>query len=156
MHCALRPVAPGDIEDLAGRLRRADLDEIAAMSALSPVDALAMSVDKAGVAMVGVMDGVPELIFGAGDASILTGVGAPWLVSSDKLLSRPMWALRESVRWRDKLLSRYAVLRNAVHADNLVSVRWLKWLGFTIHPARPIGRNGELFHVFDMRRSDVP
>jgi hypothetical protein len=42
-------------------------------------------------------------------------------------------------------------MRNYVDARHARSIRWLKWLGFTIEEARPMGFAGLPFHPFGMR-----
>jgi len=46
--------------------------------------------------------------------------------------------------------TRWAHLINFVHAENEVSIQWLRALGFTIHKAVPHGPHGSLFHPFTM------
>jgi hypothetical protein len=49
------------------------------------------------------------------------------------------------------MLQVFPHLINFVHAENRTSVRWLRRLGFTVHPVMPYGRLGEPFHPFEMR-----
>jgi hypothetical protein len=44
-------------------------------------------------------------------------------------------------------------LENHVHADNVLSVRWLQWCGFSIDDT-PEAYNGENFYLF-WRNADV-
>lgn len=41
--------------------------------------------------------------------------------------------------WLAKLLGRYDVLTNIVGERNLVSIRWLRWLGFAFSAPLPLG-----------------
>lgn len=43
------------------------------------------------------------------------------------------------------------LLHNWVHAKNIDSIRWLKSLGFAVHPPEPHGPSLQLFHYFCMR-----
>jgi hypothetical protein len=46
--------------------------------------------------------------------------------------------------WREK----YGPLINFVHTDNEKSIRWLRWIGFTIAAPVPFGIKQHLFHPF--------
>lgn len=141
------------LRPLAARLRQADKDEIAAMSGMSPLAALSFSYRRAAICYVALVDDQPEMILGVGDLSILTGTGAPWLVGSDFIERHPRLFLRASRHWLRQLSGRYSILRNMVDCRNTVSIRWLRWLGFTFGP--PFDHRGHQFRVFEMRAEDV-
>jgi len=88
-----------------------------------------------------------------GDLNILAGVGAPWLLGTDAVERNYVAFLRGSVEWRDQLLRDYSTLRNFVDERNRVSIRWLRWLGFTI--SDPIILQGNAFRLFEMRSDNV-
>lgn len=57
----------------------------------------------------------------------------PWLVMTNRMLSEYksefiLWTSRMNKDWQEK----YPSLRNFVHADNRVTIRWLKRLGYTV------------------------
>ncbi len=97
------------------------------------------------------MNGVPEIMFGVGDLNILAGVGAPWLLGTDAVEKHGPAFLRRSRNFRDQLLTRYSVLRNFVDDRNTVSIRWLRWLGFTL--LDPVEIRGYQFRLFELRAS---
>jgi hypothetical protein len=146
----LRFVEPttGYLVTLAREMRDEDVKEIRLSHQHTPLTGLRASVaasDKSWVALAGQS---PIAAFGVGGASMLSLVGSPWFLGSKALrayrsefgrLSRPMV---------ERLRADYALLENWVHADNLVSVRWLRSCGFTIEPATPFGPYGALFHRF--------
>ena len=45
----------------------------------------------------------------------------------------------------------YSLLINFVDARHGVAIRWLKWLGFKVFPAKPFGPDKLPFHRFEMR-----
>ncbi|MHB0785575.1 phage protein Gp13 family protein [Bradyrhizobium sp. 5.13L] len=134
-------------------MRKADRDEIAAASGKSPAEALAFSLRKSSQAWTAIIDGRPEVMFGVADLNILAGVGAPWLLGTDAIDRHFRQFLRRSVSWRDQLLRRYPVLRNFVDDRNVVSIRWLRWLGFRF--TDPVTFRGYAFRAFELRASDV-
>lgn len=44
------------------------------------------------------------------------------------------------------------LLHNWVHAKNIDSIRWLRSLGFTVHPPEPHGPSLQLFRYFCLRK----
>lgn len=92
-------------------------------------------------------------MWGVGDLNVLAGIGAPWLLGTDAVEKHQRQFLRRSLEWRSELLKRYLILRNFVHAENKVSIRWLKWLGFEL--SDPVEMNGHTFHLFELRAENV-
>lgn len=144
---------PEHIRTIAKRMRKADREEVAAISGKTPGAALCYSLRKSTIAWTAIVDGRPELIWGVADLNILSRVGAPWLLGTDVVEIHFREFLRRSVWWRGQLLQRYAVLRNFVDDRNAVSIRWLKWLGFTM--TEPVDLNGHKFRLFELRQDNV-
>lgn len=143
------PARACHLRGIAARMRRADRDEIDAVSGRSPLSALSFSYRNSRMCWTVLIDGQPEIIFGAGDVNVLTGIGAPWLLGSDAVERISAKFLRGSVDWLGQLLARYQVLRNVVDCRNTVSIRWLRWLGFEFSP--PFDHRGHDFMMFEMR-----
>lgn len=137
---------------IAARMRPADAAEVMASSGKSPHDALMFSFLKSSIAWTALVDGRPEVMFGAADLNVLTSTGAPWLLGTDAVDRNYRLFLRQSLNWREQLSQRYSVLRNFVDDRNEVSKRWLSWMGFTLFDPIPIGVNGEMFRMFELRR----
>ena len=147
------PARFSHIRPIAERMRQADRDEVFAASGRSPVGALLFSLKRSSMVWTAIVDGRPEVMFGVGDLNILAGVGAPWLLGTDAVERNYVAFLRGSVEWRDQLLRDYSTLRNFVDERNRVSIRWLRWLGFTI--SDPIILQGNAFRLFEMRSDNV-
>lgn len=147
------PARASHIRTIAARMRREDVEEVFASSGKSPAAALTFSFRRSAVCMTGLVNGRPEVMFGAADLNVLAGVGAPWLLGTDAVERHQVAFLRYSLEWRSQLLGRYAVLRNFVHVRNTVAVRWLEWLGFRF--GEPIAVRGQEFRMFEMRAGDV-
>lgn len=136
-------------------MRRADVDEVAATGGYSPADALRLSLDRSVIAKTALFDGRPEIMFGVGDLCILTRTGSPWLLGTDAVSHNRRTFLRQSMRWRAKLLERYDVLTNIVDERNIVSIRWLRWLGFAFSGPLPLGKDGQMFRIFRLENRHV-
>jgi len=134
-------------------MREADRLEVHAAAGKTPGQALAFSLRKSSFARTWIVDGRPELMFGVGDLNVLAGSGAPWLLGTDVVLAHQTEFLRSSLEWRGQLLRRYSILRNFVDARNEVSVRWLRWLGFSL--SDPVEHRGHTFYIFELRSADV-
>lgn len=146
------PSRASHLRRLAAVMRQADKDEVMAASGRSPLWCLMQSYRKSAICMTVLIDGEPEMIFGAGDLSVLTGLGAPWLLASDRAVSCRAEFLRGSIRWRDQLLQRYSVLRNIVDCRNKAAIRWLRWLGFRF--SEPFRHRDHDFMMFELRAGE--
>ena len=75
-----------------------------------------------------------------------------WLLATDELLataSHRRQFIRGGRQWVDELVADgHQLLENWALASNLVTLRWLKHLGFTIDTAAPLGRSCQLFCHF--------
>lgn len=142
-----------DVTHVAAYMREADRAEVWASGRLEPLAALEASVAISREVWVGRVDDVPVCLFGVGhlsDGTLLGGaVGAPWLLGTNDLPRHAVAFLRRNrpvvAGWRQS----YGRLVNCVDARNSVAIRWLRWLGFTIHPAAPWGAFGLPFHRFE-------
>lgn len=149
----LRPANMADAADLAPRLRPADQTELAALSNRSHEATLRLSVAVSDEPLAAVTADSGELVamLGVGRPGLLSTTGNPWMLGAPVLenLGRQIMELSaEKVgEWRQE----YPLLVNHVYAEHHHSIRWLKWLGFTLHPAAPYGPFGNLFHKFEMR-----
>lgn len=94
-------------------------------------------------------DGEPVALFG------VTTAGEVWLIGTDRLreYSRPLMqhARAYVARWR----ARYGRLHNVIMATNVVSMRWLQRLGFTIHMERRFTAGSAPFYPFSMEAPNV-
>ena len=141
------------IRPIASAMRQADRDEVFASGGQSPAGALVYSLRHSSYAWTGFVDGKPVMMFGIVDANILTGTGVPWLLGTAAIETNYREFLKTSRGFRDQLLSRYSVLRNFVDVRNVVSVRWLTWLGFKLLDR--VEMNGHEFRLFELRAEDV-
>lgn len=142
------PARASHIRRLAAVMRQADRDEVTAATGRDVLPVLSASFRRSSICMVALVDGKAEAIFGAGDLSILTGLGAPWLLGSNEIERHRIEFLRLSVHWRGQLLKRYSMLRNIVDCRNTVAIRWLRWLGFSF--SDPFPHRGHDFMMFEM------
>lgn len=147
-----REVRSGDIEHVAANLRQADRDELIASSGpdMDPVDILAKGVMNATqVWTATTRDHEPCLIFGVNPICLLSGLGSPWALGTDRVFEYPGALVQSGRRYIATMAQHHPHLVNYVDARNTRSIRWLRRMGFTIHPAKPHGPMRMPFHRFE-------
>lgn len=147
----IRAPRPEDCVELAGRLRLQDQAELTASGHTDFVRVLRYSVSSSSLCAAAEVDGRVHALFGASPLSLIGGIGAPWFLGSDAVLTHRRVLQRLAPGYISEMLQAFPHLINRVHADNTVSVRWLRRLGFTVHPPR-VNAYGYLFHDFEMKR----
>ncbi len=148
-----RPASFADCRDLAPRLRSQDAKEVMASSGFNPYEALAESYKMSCETFTIIHDdGEIVGMFGVADCGHFA---SPWLLGSDKLPETKRVMLPVSAEWVEEKINQYSLLLNYVHADNTVSMKWLKSLGFKfIKLIEEYGVGGEPFYQF-VRIKDV-
>lgn len=148
----IRPVEPGDIDELARHMRSVDRAECEA-AGFDVEHALAHSIANSHFARTVLIDGKLAGIGGCNKhpaSTLLAPMGVPWLLGTDVLTRHPRVLQREARRYIAAMLEVYPHLFNIVHADNHVTIRWLKRLGFTIRTPIRLS-TGALFYWFNLR-----
>jgi hypothetical protein len=147
-----RAVAPGDVVELVVKMRQADIEELEALGIQDFVREIQSSVERSAFCYTFTVGGGLACIMGVVPAAGLFGAfGTPWMLGTD-VVTRNQRALMRTCRPYIRLmLQAYPTLFNYVHAGNHRAVRWLKAVGFTLHPAEPYGPLGAPFHLFAMR-----
>jgi hypothetical protein len=140
--------------DIAASLRMRDADrrEVMAASGRMPEVALLESVRVSTECWAGMIDDRPIAIFGVGPLNILNGIGSPWMLGSDELVSHSFYLLRMSRPYIERMHRMYPVLFNLVDDRNVVSQRWLRWLGFRLYDPIAYGPFGVKFRPFERVR----
>lgn len=118
-------------------LREADLMELKALG-VTPRESLIRGYEISAPCLTVTVDGLPAAMFGVSPDPNNPMAGFVWLLGTDDLMKVSRQFLRESVKWLDLLGERFHVLANAVHQDNTIHIRWLRWIGFSF-----LGRRGQ-------------
>lgn len=131
---------------IALNLREEDKTEVWLSNALTPVEAVMGSWSEGDlVRCIAAADGEPLALTG------LTG-NRIWLLGTEKLTAsreRRLQLCKEGGEWVETCLQRAGMaIGNDVYAKNTLSIRWLKHLGFSVAPPRPMGPSAELFSEF--------
>lgn len=142
----ITPATQADVTSISPYLRKADVDECIAATGLTPEEALTFSVTHSSmVYIVRTEDDKPICIFGVGSHPLDGAIGVPWMVATPLLLKFRKALQKEARAWIRKMHDQYSTLTNIVDARNVVHVRWLRWMGFTLHP--PVKGLGAAAHI---------
>lgn len=145
------PATPEHIALVAEAVRPADVRELWAASHSTPEAVMDVGLRCSAVAWTGFVDGRVCCMFGVAPVSIVSGIGAPWMVTTHHLERHEMAFLRRCRRYLREMLGRYNHLVNFVDARNESAIRWLTWMGFTMHEPVPHGVEGLPFRFFEMK-----
>lgn len=137
---------------LAPILRASDRAEIWASSRQEPLECLRNAMGISEDSWSAFAGDQILAIFGVVDQQ---SFGVPWMLASNHLRLHPRAALVLGRRIVLSWLAEYGQLQNFVDARQTASIRWLRKLGFTIEPPRPLGPDHLPFHLFHREAADV-
>ena len=146
------PTSEDYVKELSLSMRKPDVEEIWAAGHLTPKQAIFLSLGVSSNDGTALVNGKVMCMFGVGMLSILSNIGVPWMLGTSLMDEHAHHFLRKSRKWINKVKEEYPLLINYVDARNVMSIRWLKWMGFKMFPAEPYGAQGLPFHRFEMRR----
>ena len=131
---------------VAERLREADVEEVMLSHGSSALEAVTESWAQSTL--------VKGMVTDDDEPCGLCGVVGMriWMLGTDRLTEsrRARWQLCvEGRKWVDSCLEELGgPLFNQVYSKNTDSIRWLKYLGFTVDEPRPVGPSAALFCDF--------
>ena len=160
------PAHPDHIPYLAEHMSPADVAELYASAAVSPYGGLMKSLEASVLAWTGMVSGPhpdprgrehdtrPVCMWGVSPIDILGGVGSPWLLGTDELPHHAKTFLKLNRQYIPKMLGLFPKLVNFADVRHVISIRWLKRLGFTFdaHPV-PFGPCSIPFYRFQMEKN---
>jgi hypothetical protein len=149
-----RPAKFEDCRELAPSMREQDAKEVMASNGARPLQALQSSFNASSECFSIIHeDGDIVGMFGVSDGGVFA---SPWLLGSSKLPETKKVMLPVSAKWVEEKNDQYPLLLNYVHAENTVSMRWLKSLGFKfIKLDKEYGVGKEPFYQFVRIKENV-
>lgn len=148
----IRGLTEEDLPLVATHARAPDVQEIHAAAGLSVLDALRYSLRNSVDPLIMEVDGKPLAALGEAPYGLLSGVGVPWLISTNFLPNHSRDFLRACRPLVQEMMGRHEVLTNFVDVRNTAAIRWLEWLGFVMASPVPYGVKGLPFMQFRMVR----
>lgn len=97
-------------------------------------------------------DELPICITSVYEAS--TGVGQPWTFLTNEIEHHRIGFLWWSKFVLEKYQENFGILELWLNSENERSLRWHRWLGFSLHPRAPYGPRGALC-VYGVRMQEV-
>ena len=140
---------------VADNMRESDTREMLAAGLKNARASMAISVRLSHEAFVGMADGEPACVFGIGYGSLISQMARPWMIGTPEIESHQFAFLRRNKAFIKAWAQEYGRLENMVDARHTASLRWVRWLGFHIHPAVPFGPYALPFHPISLTASDV-
>ena len=142
---------PSHIAAIAGRLRKADRQQIAAdPEHRTPAGVLSWALEQSGQVAVATISGRPEALLGVVDLRVEANVGILWLFGTSRLEHRREAFLHAAAEWLPQLLERYAILRGMISDDDEAGTFWLRGLGFRLLESENFG--GRALRIFEVMR----
>lgn len=149
------PTTVEHVIELAETMRQEDRDEVWASAHFTAWDGLVSSIRYTDEPLTALADGVVLCIFGVGKRTLISRIGYPWMLSSNAVPQHlRTWARGSKVAF-NYLTRNVDYMENYVDARYTSAVRWLKWLGFTVYPPEPFGKDQLDFHLFTWGRDNV-
>ena len=143
---SVRPSRYGDVGELSGSLRQADVEELKALG-VTPDKALLTGFLASRYCYTGLDDqGAVICMFGVVDNHDDGLMGTIWLLGSDAIPKVTLAFLRETKKYLGLFQEQYDMLANIVDCRNTTHCHWLKWCGFVA--LRTVSINGLPFFEF--------
>jgi hypothetical protein len=137
-----------DVRYLIKHARKEDIIEVDALDGSTIEDALNETPNLLENSQVWEVNGKVVCMFGVTPYEERKGI--IWLLATEEFNKyTKMFAVRCKDVFRE-VISGYDYLFNFVHSENKKSIKWIEWLGFTVHEAKPFGSRGATFHRFDL------
>ena len=133
---------------MAHKMRDSDVKEIWASHRVRPLEALAKCIRNSERARTGRIDGEIACIFGISRQNLMGSAGTIWMLGTDLLEKHGIRFLRENKKEIVDISSEFSHIENYCDARNTVTIKWLKWLWFTVEEAQPYGVYNLPFHHF--------
>lgn len=151
----VRRPTPEDVEFVIANIRKEDAKEVAAFDGDNVRDILETTPDLEHNAWVWERQGKVHAIFGVNPIKDHDKVGIIWMLATESFDEHFMAFAAACRVVVDEMIKGYKYVFNFVYVENRKSIKWLKWLGFDVRAAEPIGVNGAKFHRFEMWTKNV-
>lgn len=146
-----RDITDDDCHLLAANMRSEEVAEVWASSGRNPYEAVRTSLDRSWDAFTAWQDDKLLCMSGVYRASPVSNRGCPWLLTTNDMKANPRALLHYSKQAVTGWLDEFLILTQMVDARYEQSVRWAKWVGFTVYPPEPFGPLDLPFHRIEIR-----
>ena len=131
----LIPADPEHIPRLAIAMRAMDRLEAGAFG-MTPEKALRHGLVSSLWALTATVDGEPHAMMGVSPLNMIEGVGAPWMLGSERIYRHARDLARHGPGIIAEMRAGFERLENVVHIGNHRALRFLRHFGWTISEQR--------------------
>lgn len=133
---------------MAPFVRAVDTDEIKVSYGSEPLDALIHGIRRSDTCKTVRVNDEIMMMFGIGRHTLVSDQASIWMLATSLIEDHPTKFLRGCGEELTEISRGFKIVENWCDARNKVTLRWLRWLGFTIEEAEPYGIFGMPFHHF--------
>lgn len=148
------PATEEHADALATTMSPADVQEVHALG-MTPREALRVSMAVSRDPKAFLANKEVVAMFGVGEANRgqwwRSTKFIPWFLSANTLKRHQVHFLRGCRPLVGEWLADHGHLTGYVDARHTVAIRWIRWMGFEVHPAKPYGHFGMDFHKFERK-----
>lgn len=155
MEVKFRAVYKEDIAKVAAHMREIDRKELALSCGREPLEVLQQSCEYSQYSRCIELNGEPVALFGVRRPFVLSRSGLIWLLGTEELAKMKKSFVMNSLKYVNEGFEFADRLENYVWINNKLSIRWLKWCGFTFDEPKPYGEKQALFLHFYKEKKNV-
>ena len=133
IHAEVVPVDPLHIEEICATMRWQEADAIAALSR-DPIALIKHELATSISTYAGLVDGEVVVIGGVKCRDVLSDEAYVWIICSERVNEVPIGFVRTVKKVYKEVRPRFSSLWGLLVTDFERSVRWVRWLGFTVEP----------------------
>jgi len=135
---------------MADNVRECVRAEIESLGFDDPYEALLESCNRSAILEAAEHDGKVFALYGVSHGQE-AGEGHPWLVFTEDIKGLGLSFARHSKQMIGMMQMYFPLLTGYVYTGHKDTIKWLKWLGFTLDDPVKLGVKGDLFHHFHRR-----
>jgi len=127
------------VKELARNMRNLALTEVEFAGDEKLASRLLEAIKHSTMTWTGLINGKVMFIMGVYPHNMIVGEYKVWLLTAKETDEHPLVLARQSKRILESLLEMCPRLSGYVNAEYKRSIRWLRWLGFSLSTTRVIG-----------------
>jgi hypothetical protein len=136
------------IPSLAHALRDPDMTEVRRLSGREPIEDIRRGYDRSTYKRTALINGDVAAMWGVIEIEQVPGRGYLWMLTGRPIDSHKRQLLRYAPDELRKLLRRWCVLWGHADVEYAGAIRFLRWIGATVHEPIPLGIDGAMYHPF--------
>ena len=140
--------------ELAKRLHPGNVREAWTLLRMDGLEAIRDSVQRSERVWTGLDNGEVFAVFGIRSAGILADTGYPWLVIREDIADHGIAFLRTFKSVVEAMQGMFGTLESVVDAENVELLKMVRWVGYSVGGAQPMGYDGRPFCRITRKRGE--